>query len=244
MATLNGSILSEIAWIDERTEYQSQSALIVSLDSRTVTVSTSEFVPLDQKCAITILSPSGDVLFAAQATTQHMRGHDLARHTTCQWCNRIEKDSLALLSGMGLYNRRKGNRTKVAIDAPARREMDSSQVLPVSVVDLSINGCCIKSPVAVPVGDRLAIHPVGPKHANEAIYVRIKWQQQSGEHYLLGCEFTQRNGHDKLVTYSINSSIERRSKAGASRGFTQTFLNVSQASVSVVRKAFTRPKSL
>jgi len=240
MTTANDSIQCQIAWIDARSEYQSQEASIINLTSRSVTVSTPETVPLQQQCAITILGEGGQVLFAAQATTQTLCNYDLARHTTCQWCNRIEDDALMLLANLGFYNRRKGNRKRVAITAPARQELSSGELLPVSVIDLSLNGCCIRSPIAVPEGNRLAIHPLGAKHANDTVFVRVKWQQQSGDNYLLGCEFTQKSSHDKLLAYAASPSTARKPGTGTSSLFSQTFLNVSQAGVSLVRNALAR----
>jgi hypothetical protein len=109
---------------------------------------------------------------------------------------------LDVLTEAGLYERRGEKREAIALDAPAWPELSAPYgVIPLRIVDLSTGGCCLKSPLAVPVGHRVMVHVWGESRPVASVRMRVQWQQPVGEEYLLGCAFTQRTGHKTLSSF-------------------------------------------
>jgi hypothetical protein len=105
-------------------------------------------------------------------------------------------------------------REPIALDAPAWPELaELPGVVPVRIIDLSVGGCCVKSPLPVPVGQRLMIRVWSERSPVVGVRMRVQWQQPLGDDVLLGCSFAQRSGFATL-----SSIVEQESCGTAKAG--------------------------
>jgi hypothetical protein len=86
----------------------------------------------------------------------------------------------------------------------------SAEPVPVRIVDLSRGGCCVKSPVAVPVGHRLTVFAGDQNGPGDVVRLRIHWQQETGDAWLLGCAFVRDSDYATLAALAPQQAATAR----------------------------------
>jgi len=191
-----------LAWKPLSGQPHALEASVVALDSKTVKLAVPEELPLHQPCTISLNDPEGASRLTVQATVHYVRAVKGASHVLLRWAVPLSSATMGLLSEAGLYERRVEPREPIALEAPAWPELTApAGVIPVSIIDLSVGGCCVRSPLAVDVGHRLMVHVWDEQSEVAAVRMRVQWQQPSGDDFLLGCEFTHRGGRKILASF-------------------------------------------
>jgi hypothetical protein len=226
---------ASVAWTQRDGQPQSQEASIVTLDPKTVKLAVGEELPLHKECMISLIDPDGVSRLTVEATAHYLRTPQGSIHISCRWAIPLSQSILDVLTDAGLYERRREERESVALDAPAWPELSApAGVIPVSIIDLSMGGCCVKSPLAVAVGHRLMVHVWGEQCAVAAVCMRVQWQQPVGEEFLLGCAFTQRTGRTTLASFVDKKDCATDSDSPHTGRRMQRVVFLGQAGISLV----------
>jgi PilZ domain len=192
---------AQLTWTQRNGQPHCQAATLLKLDQKTVKLAIGEELPLYQQCSIALFDGNGACRLTAQATAHYLRAARGEKHLSCRWAAPLTHEELDLLTTAGLYERRGGRRAPVALDVPAWPELFAAEgAIPVRIVDLSNGGCCVKSPLAVSVGQRLMIRTWGEQSQVVGVPMRVQWQQALGADVLLGCAFTRRTGYATLAS--------------------------------------------
>jgi hypothetical protein len=188
-----------VRWADNHGEIRTQEAIVLMLEARTIKLALrEELMPL-QQCTIELSDAAGTQCDSVQATIHHVRLRGQHVYVTCELAELLSEASVEQLVRSHQYDRRSKDRRPVTIDARARPEL-SAEALPIHVVDLSKGGCCLDSPVAVPIGHRVELLAWDGLGRVGAIVLRVKWQRSSDESFLLGCEFAKANGYASFLS--------------------------------------------
>lgn len=226
---------SNVTWKQSSGELQLRGAAVVALDPRTVKLAVAEEIPLHQDCTISLIDSFGDERLTVQATAHYIRTVKGQKHVAFRWAVPLSGATLNVLSEAGLYERRGEKREPVTLEAPAWPELTAPEgVIPVSIIDLSAGGCCVRSPLAVTVGHRLMVHVWGEQSQVAVVRMRVQWQQPSGHEFLLGCAFTQHGGRKILASFVESKYSATDSKAPQARRRVRRLFFLGQAGISLL----------
>jgi PilZ domain-containing protein len=224
-----------LAWKPLSGQPHAQEAAVVALDSKTVKLAVAEEIPSHQQCTISLNDADGVSRLTVQATVHYVRTVRGESQVTLRWAVPLSSPTLNLLSEAGLYERRVEPREPIALEAPAWPELTApAGVIPVSIIDLSIGGCCVRSPLAVDVGHRLMVHVWDEQSEVAAVRMRVQWQQPSGSEFLLGCAFTHRGGRKILASFVEQKYAASGGEGRSSSGRIRRLFFLGQAGITLL----------
>jgi hypothetical protein len=194
-----------VTWANSDCEIHAQEAIVLMVEGKMLKLALHrELSPL-QQCTIALMDADGSPRDSVQATVHHVRPCVPYVHVTCELAEPLSETSIEKLVHSCNYNRRGGNRRPVTANVRARPEL-FPEALSIQVVDVSPGGCCLQSPVAVPVGLRVELFSWDDAGRVGAIVLRVKWQRPAEEGFLIGCEFAKPGGYSAFLALIADKS--------------------------------------
>jgi len=215
----------ELHWTERDGTPRVQSATIQSLERSVVRLTADGLLPFGQACQLVFKSFEADKVPPLNATVRDVRpGSIEGCRITCHFTEPLSDDVLAVLSDAGCFNRRSHERRPVSVEAQARPELTQGQIQSgVRVVDLSLGGCCLKSPTDVSLGYRIMLSAEGDAGHKVAVPLRVQWKQPVDDGYLLGCSFCHAAGYQQLASIAFERPANTNEPASTPRLLDRVF---------------------
>ncbi|MCI0357256.1 MAG: PilZ domain-containing protein [Planctomycetaceae bacterium] len=199
----------ELRWTERDGTPRAQTAEVQSLDRNTVRLTAESLLPFGQPCQLVFGGVQAGQVPLLDAIVRDVRPWKFhGCRVTCHFTEPLADDVLKVLSDAGCFNRRSHERRPVSVDVEARPELTQGQAnTGVRVVDLSLGGCCLKSPTDVQLGYRIMLSAEGEAGKKIAIPLRVQWKQPTDDGYLLGCSFCQTGGYQQLASIALDHTV-------------------------------------
>jgi len=143
-----------------------------------------------------------DLQYQGVASVRHIRAADNENWLVgCAIAPPISDETFAYLATAAGKERRQFRRLPIAAEATVRRQAQAEGCA-VGLHNLSSGGFCFSSPVQYEIGERvqLAINGPddGPNDEPRVIEARIRWQVESPDGSIVGCQFSSRSSYAEL----------------------------------------------
>lgn len=134
----------------------------------------------------------------------------------CSFSPSLPPECMHELFQKGLLERRRNRRHVVRGQLDARWEL-SSQPVRAELLDLSAGGFAVRCPRPVAVGSRMQVSIARLDGTQPSCDAKAQWCLQTGEEFVVGCEFVTSTGYALLQEVAERSPTEEPAELAAPR---------------------------
>ncbi len=189
------------------------SGVLVDVSQHGVKLRVPVHLQFEEALQLEIRVRGTDLLYQGVASVRHIRSVDDENWMVgCAIAPPISDETFAYLATAAGKERRQFRRLPIAVEATVRRQAHAEGCV-VGLHNLSSGGFCFSSPVQYEIGERVQLAIDGPDDEPRVIEARIRWQVDSPDGSIVGCQFSSRSSYAELCSCLTDQPLQETSVA-------------------------------